>query len=638
MAYAYSAVDDMINGGGQQNQNVFGAGGDQGQPGQQTQVGGQDVKTSTEGDLGSAPSGGLGTNQPAKTPTVSTDQQNRNAQTSAFKANTGKTQAPAALAGVQKNIDDANSGLAQRAADYTNQQKAKQNYGVDTSIIDQAIGGNADSRSKTSQLLGRSDINQVDNFDAGDVSVKDADLLKSDAGLKELASRGQGPQYTQGMGAFDAMLLRRDPAFNSQVQNIQGQVSNLNQSAANNPALLQKSATDYGKENLATSQKAAKDYLGQSKSAIDTENASEAKAANDKLASLDKGKITQDAVTAARQKAQELINAQYGQRANEQLAGATVDPSQYVNFAQNYDPSQFYSKTDADKYNTINSLLGLGGPATMESGALGDPYSVKQDELANALYGSASKARQDKDVAGKSQIDKILAAAQQRADTDDTRRGGEASNYGSDLTKLAQGITSSGAFDQYRGKINDQSLLDLSQGYAKQKPLQNYDLGSSDVLNADEASQLNALSKDIGAQDTYGAGQYAGGVPKNNVDSAGFRDYLLQALKGYQSEPGFGAAGGGAYAGGQLANTGSLQGFAPSDGALLAAQGPSLAGRAGLAAPDAESFNTNPFSVFQNATPGQNFNIQSKSGGNDPQEVARQTLMSQLFPTLAGGY
>lgn len=538
MAYAYSQIDDLMGqSSGQQNQNVFGAaGGDQNQPGLQTQVGvTPGVKTSTEGDLDSSGGGSLSGGSSA--PKVSTDQQNRSSQINAVKANTGKTQTPAAIAGVQKSIDDANSGLAQRAADYSSQQKAKQNYGLDTSIIDQAIGNNADARSKTSQLLGRTDINQVDQFDPGNVSVKDADLLKSDAGLKELVARGQGNQYSPGMAAFDTMLLRRDPGFNAQVQGLQSKAADLSNRAAQQPEALQKEVSDYGKENLTASQKQAKDYLASQKQAVDSQNAIEAAAENQKLANLNKDQIKADAVAAAKQRAQEQLKAQYGDRANAQLEGVQVKPDDYVSFAQNYDPSQFYSQDDANKYNSINALLGIGGPAQSASAALANPYSVKSDDLYNTLYSGASQARQAQDTTDLQKISDILGGANKTAETQNKTRAEDAKNYKDYLNLLGQNYASEGGLGKYYTQPNIEGFLGQ---YVANNPLAANPLAGTDLLSQEQASQLNSLNKDLGRQDTYNAGAYAGkdmSSPLASVNGDAYKTALLSYLQGFVPPP-----------------------------------------------------------------------------------------------------
>ncbi len=545
MAYAYTQVDNLINGSGQQNQNVFGSSptGDPSQQvgGVQTQVGGTpDVKTSTEGDLGSSTGGSLAGG--SSTPQVSTDQQNRSSQINAVKANTGKTQTPSAIAGVQKSIDDANSGLAQRAADYSSQQKAKQNYGLDTSIIDQAIGNNADARAQTSQLLGRTDINQVDQFDPGNVDVKDADLLKSDAGLKELVARGQGNQYTPGMAAFDTMLLRRDPGFNAQVQGLQSKASDLSNRAAQEPAALQKEVSDYGMQNLTAAQKQAKDYLASQKDAVDSQNAIEAASENEKLKNLDRDKIKADAVADARKKAEDQLKAQYGDRASAQLQGVKVNPDDYVSFAQNYDPSQFYSQDDANKYNSINALLGLGGPAKSASAAITNPYSVNSDALFNSIYGGASKARQDQDTLNTQKISEILGNANKTAEDQNKTRAGDQANYRDMLNVLGQNLSSDPQFaglQQYNNPDNMNKFLDQ---YIPTHSAADYanPLTGTDFLKQSDVDQLNALAKDSGQNTTYSAGKYGEKGPAgilDSIDPNSYKSALLDYLKGQVPAP-----------------------------------------------------------------------------------------------------
>ncbi len=541
MAYAYTELEDAM-GQGQQNQNVFA---DQSQSQnptqQQTQVGGgqtSGLKTNTEGDLTQG-GGGSASNQPKSQSQVSTDQSNRNATSAAYKANIGKTQTPAALAGVQTGIDQKSQGLATAAADYSAAQKGKQNYGLDTSILDQAIGNDQGSRAKTSELLNRTTANQADQFNAGDLKVKDADLLQNEEGLKQLAARGQGPQYTPGMAAFDTMLLRRDPAFQSQSQNLQRQANDLAAKGTTEKERLEKEANDYGSQNLLDSQRAAKTYLGNQSEAIKAENTKQAQAANDQLKALDVSGLKGKALADAKAKVKETLDAQFGKgRADEMLNSVQVNPDDYFKVASGYNADQFYSADDANRYNSINSLLGQGGPGVLESGALGDQYSVDQDALYNSLYNPASQGRMAKDVSGQAQLSKILADAQARADADDATRQKRIPNYLSDLNAMGGIFADDPALAAYKQYATPDTINTFSSDYAAKNPLsQEYlsDLGANDVLSQSESDLLNSLSQDLGTGASYGVGKYANGGPADSLNPDSYKKALMEYLSGVKS-------------------------------------------------------------------------------------------------------
>jgi hypothetical protein len=541
LAYAYQDIDDFMSGQtqGQQNQNVFNTQDSQGAGAPQGQIDPNAVKTNTEGDINSG--GGGNASQPKKVDTVSSDQTNRNAAATAFKANAGKTQTPAAVAGVQESIKQQNSGLAQRAADYSQAQKGKQNYGLDTSILDQAIGGESGARAKTSELLGRASANQADQFDPGNVKVKDADLLNSDAGLKELAARGQGPQYTPGMAAFDSMLLRRDPGFQNQVQDLQRQSNELSAKAGTEKDRLEKEANTYGASQLKLAQDNAKGYLGSQSKAILDENANQALTANQGLKNLDLGKIKGDAEAQARAKAKADLDRQFGAgRADQILASIGANPGDYLKVANGYDANQFYSDQDAQRYNMINSLLGLGGQSVQASAPVADPYSLDSTGLYNNLFNQASQARMGQDTSDQNEIQNILAAAQGRAQSQNDSRSKLASQYGQALDLAGQTILGNDEFNNVRKFATPDNLKTFNQQYQTSTPLDSSfsrQLQGSDVLGQDEADRLNALSRDLGASNQYGQGADYNSAPGSLLNGDSYKKALMDYLQGLHDQP-----------------------------------------------------------------------------------------------------
>ncbi len=297
MAYAYNSIDELLNNQEQQKQNIFGS--SQGGNAPQGQDGG--VKTSTEGDVGS---GGGGSSTPQgqnnNSNTVTDEQsQTTEAGKAAVKANTGKTAQPKVFNDIQSQIEANNQKLQDQANSYVSTQKTKQNYAIDNSNIDKAISGDSDQNSKVRSLLNRQTIDNVEAFDPGDVSVKDSSLVNTNAGLQQLVSRGQGPQYTQGMGAFDLQTLRRTPEFENIISMIRGNEANLEKTARDYTAAKPKEVADYGTANLANAQKASREFLGNMSHDLQGANEDEARVYNDALAALDLRKVAPDVASSA---------------------------------------------------------------------------------------------------------------------------------------------------------------------------------------------------------------------------------------------------------------------------------------------------------------------------------------------------
>lgn len=537
MAYAYSQIEEMM--GNQQNQNIFADQGQNMQPGQNQDVvsSNQSVKTNTEGDINAnAPV----SNSTAPKVTTSSSEQNRQNTQKAYQQNIGKTQKPAAIQSVKQGLDSAKEGLQKRAQDYAAAQQTKQNYTVDEGTLGSAIEGDSAASAKTSDLLNRSTYNPVDSFDYGDLSVKDANLFDSNAGIKELVSRGRRPTYTPQMAAFDTMLLQMDPNFRSDVQGIKKQANELQSAADKTKADAEKAANEAAKANLERSQTMARDFLGSRANAIQAENAAEAAARNEALKNIDVKKIGEDEARAAREKAMAQLDQLFGAgRAANQLGAVNVDPSQFVTRAADATADQFWSADDARRFNQINALLGKGGQSAVESAALAPDYTVNQGGLLDAFINPAIQARQEADVAGAKQIQDLLAGFQKRADDDDYRRAGLASNYRSDLNQMAREAGAMSNFNDYRDILgDDEAMKQVIGSYMKENPaLNTLDLSASDVMTQAEADQLNAIAQDIGSVDRYGAGGYQQGGPTSFINPANFQENLLKALQSYRATP-----------------------------------------------------------------------------------------------------
>lgn len=547
----------MMGGNQNTNQNIFAPQGTPGNTGanqgSDQSTSGSGVKTSTEGDVNdSAPatSSGSGPKVVGNTDTQAAD--NRSTQ-AAFKANQGKVQTPAAFQAVQGSLDSGKAALAQKASDYAASQAASHNYGVGTDVADQAVKKqDQNAYGKISSLLGKSTADQVDTFDPGDLHVSDADLLNTNAGIKNLVARGQGPKYSPNMAAFDSMLLQADPNFQKQVSGLKTQAADLKKNVTDTSAKAQADAATAAQSNLTSSQQAIKDYLAQSQSGITAAEAAAAAKANADLPSIiaaQKDKVAADLLKAQKLRAQQALGGTFGAgRADAQLNAIQEDPSKYINWISGYDPSQFVTQDQASQYNTINSLLGQGGKSQVASGALPELYSAKGNDLYDSLISQATTARQATDKTDRSSIQSILDQANQQAQADNARRLSLTGNegYTKSLSDLANQFSQTAEFSPYKSSYNPTLANQVISDYSRANPLaqlgsgNNPNLSATDVINSQQAEQLNQLSRDLGLSTTYGAGSYSGGGG-NLINSDSFKQALLKALSNYQSSTqGFG--------------------------------------------------------------------------------------------------
>lgn len=516
MAYAFNAIDDLVNGQQQNQNNIFAPGQD---PATQNQVAqtNPDVKTSTEGEIGgggsgvSSSSGSASQSSQSTQQGTGTDTSQVQANKAAFKANVGKTEQPKVFQDIGGQLAANQKQLQDEANSYTTTQKAKQNYAVGNDDLEKAIGGDQDKWSSVRGLMNQTTINPVDEFKPSDIDVKDANNLNTNAGLKSLISRGQDPNFTSGMAAFDLASLRKTPGFTNQVAGLQGQSTALQKQLSDLTTSEPKDIQDYGTQQLAAAQAAARGYLGNQSDLMDQQNAKEAQAANAHLQELKKSgdpalsKAFLDSLT---QDVKGRV-AQLDPQAADLVDAGSIDPLKYQQVHGDYTANDFISPDEAKRFNSIMGLLGSGRAYTA-SGALGDDVTYDRDAASNALMASTLKARDTQKTQAQSDIDKLLAQAQAQADADDARRAGlnVDTTARSLAAKALQGDDAKDINDMLGASNSLTGVGQLPQGFdpTKYYTPDKSDLGAQDVLTKDQADQLNKYAKLLGSQTVYKAG------------------------------------------------------------------------------------------------------------------------------------
>ena len=495
MAYAFSQIDKLVN-DDENKQDIFGGGSqtlDGGGGGDLAllQQPGSDVKASTEGDLGgAAPSGGGSETSNASAPTPAD-------QSRVFSANQGKTAIPQGVYGIQNQIAANEKALQDNANQYTTDYKAQYDaYGVDNATMDSAIGdNNSDAYKKTSEFLNKGTADPVAKGMEGidDLYVNDMNLLSNSAGQQQLASRGQGSRYSQGMSAFDTMLMQRDPNFTGLINDIQGQNRGLESQLEARPDELAAEAATYGGTALTGSQDKAKTYLTGKNSSLEAINQAEADAYNEELKNLDQGSIAAAAGQSAYDQVEKDFGQEYGARGDRFIKGEAYDPSQFATFDEaDYGLRDFVDKDEASQFNNINGLLGLGGQSYSAATGPGAQYSFDTTGLQNQLYTGAADRRAEEDRILSEEYQKIMNDAKLRADADDERRSGLRNTFNADRDAVTQSIIDSQGTDAQQW-YND-SMQNSYQGNLGNPAL---DLQGSDVYTPEEVARMNSITNDL---------------------------------------------------------------------------------------------------------------------------------------------
>jgi hypothetical protein len=521
MAYAYSDIQGLLDDEDQGTGNIFGqqAQGVQVSPQEDMQQG--QLKTTSEGDIGmsaaGSPSGGKDYVTAGKedAPTVSRR---------TIEANVGKTETPGAISNIQGQIRSSQDELQQRADQYVTDYKKQYEYDIGKDQLKEAIsyGPGSEGYQKTQDLFGQQLPEQAKEFDTSGLRLSDTQYLNNEAGLRKLASQGQGPRYSEGMSAFDVMLMQRDPNFNRMVNEIKAENVALNKALQDRPEELESQAYEYGVGALGEAQQGARDYLAGARGDLEAQNRQEAEAYNQMLANLDRGALSRQALSGVEQTLRDRFASD--ERIAPQLESVygSFDASPYMQFDQGgYGYQDFLDAQEAQQFNNIAALLG-DSRAYTASGPLRDQYTLDRsgllDDMSSAIL--AERARADQGI--QSQIDAILGGANQRAAERQADIQSMYENYNRDVENLVNRLAREKGYGLY-----DPSMLDdlyskgvgWGTGEALHDQYMSGPLTGLDLLSQREADELNRLQEEMGSVSApYQAG--AGDVGGGFVDEA----------------------------------------------------------------------------------------------------------------------
>ena len=520
MAYAFSAIDELLKGSQPgsdiQGSDIFASGSPQ-------QVGAQTQGTAKDGDgiQSKTVDEGGGVSNAANPGAVSSGSDtatdsNLAADRIAVKENVGKTEKPSAIDSMRDQLAANTTRLQSEADAYLAGEKGKQQYSSDKNTVAAATNANRDQGAfdYISSLLGTGKAKQAGEFEASDVGVKDVDYLKTDAGLKQLITKGKDPRFSSGMAAFDLRALKKTPEFNQTIGGIQQGQKDLYSRAGALGDELATQVGEYGQGQLTEAQKAVRRYLGDSRDELTRVNEAEAMAYNRDLAGLDLAALGDP----ARQVAAQAVRGRLDQTTP--YASNFVDPNavaerDFIRRNRELGAQDFVSRDEAARYNNIMSLLGEGGQNWLESAALPENnYTVDNAALERALLADAQSKYGVYEDQTNQEIQRIRNEAQARGDAEDARLAALLETQGTADWQRQQGraaLEGSSFYDAMKDFITP-DMYDAATGYQLTAP-EMRDLGWEDMLRADEAENLNRLSGTIGAGQDYYAGSYTANDP-----------------------------------------------------------------------------------------------------------------------------
>ena len=532
MAYMFSKIQNLVNQKSEQpgGSNIFEKSADQ-PAAEAIPQAAPLTKTNIAGDVGQtgASSGD----------TVKSNQTYRAADTDALRANIGKTDRSSPFKNIQRQVQQNQQRLQDQADQYTQNYKDQYQFDRTNEALDSAIQGGAgsDNYRDTSQFLARSNIDPVNQFEgAEDYRVNDLQYLRNDAGLGYLAGRGQGPQYTQGMSAFDVMLMRRDPQFNALINQIRGQGAELDRSISDKPDALESAAQDYGQSALESAQQSAREYITGYGDQLRAQNEAEADEYEAARALLDQDEIRQSQIDDIGRGVRESYESlDRGERYDQQIrdALADYDPTDRILFDQtDYGYKDFLDSGEANELTNIGGLLGSGEAYTSAmTPTEADYYTVDRSNIEADLQQDIDTRRQMQDLVSQSEIEKILEAAAQRGRDIETNRRRLIPAYQQALEDYAK---------EYAGNLSSQyGDIIINPDVATNPlidPIERRDATQYSFLTAQDVADLEALQSDLGFDKDYSVGQgneLYGDLPDFNLDNKELSESDIAELEKY---------------------------------------------------------------------------------------------------------
>lgn len=482
------------------------------------------VKTSTAGDVSSAPQGATTGSKKGVTSQYNPEYKS---DADVFRANVGKTNvARGGVSNLGQQIAQNRQTLQDRSDAYMQGVRDDNTYDVSEGTLESAITGDDDAYEGISQTLSKQQAEYRPEFEgASGLEVRDIDLLNNQAGIQRLASRGKGPRYTAGMAAFDAGLMQRDPEFQRLVQETRADNRAFERDLAERPDALEAEAQEYADTALDTAQQTAEDYLTNYQKNLEAQNIAEQEAYAQRLEGLDREKIQREALDKALADIMpDLEQAAGGASLDRFLTTSGIDPSDLISYldSKDLDYRDFVDQGEADRFNRIAGLL--GGGETYGAGRLpGDDqmFNIDQRSIEDRLFNEIIGKRNQASIEQENLMRDILSGASGRARTANERVQEMLGTYDADLQGLAEEILYQN--QQYN---NLRSMLpNLVADYGR--PVINT-IGTDDVLTQDEVARLNKISGDLGRDRAY---NFRGrGAPESLIDRGGFETYLLDRL------------------------------------------------------------------------------------------------------------
>ncbi len=349
--------------------------------------------------------------------------------------NAGRSQAPTDLSRINDQIGSSRQNLQNEANAYV-QAADDETENVSNDTIRSGLQARAQGQPKTDK------DKWIDFFQQGtagrvkgpefktETNVKDMDLLKNDAGIRELFRRRQDPEGTLGEAALDTALLRKNQGFNV-----------ARDAAVNDYEALQREKQDLAltsqEKAQAMADKGLVDFkgrvggIGQELIGGIERQAADSEAAFDSQIEAARVAREEEIKRAAEQKFFEIISSgRYSPDVNSQLQlPENLDPYfTKATGAEGTNADDFYSEDQANQWNNLRSLLGIGGPVRSAGKLAGKSVqdyvgpATLNDSFADQMIAEATTRTEGKKKADDEATQKANAKAASKQRAEDTTK------------------------------------------------------------------------------------------------------------------------------------------------------------------------------------------------------------------------
>lgn len=545
MAFAYSdqsASDDPLK------QNIFGGNTAQAQGQQQP---GTDTPQKTSIDGGEVVSGSMtqtSGQQPSagqSQPKVQQSYNPKNVQNAYGQIAKRLSLPEQRLQNARSSISDASQRLQDEANRYgQSAQAAISGYNLDDDTVKKAVSGDTEAYKKTASRL-QETAPQFESFKGLGSDIPNVDYLRN---TQNIYAENAGPNYSSGQRRLDSALLRMNPNYGNNVEQILADQQAL---AKRNDELIE-NETRARREDVARGHGEAladiKRRLGLLGDEIITGAKGRETAEDTRRGGLDAGSIgareTQKLKDRIRQDLSVADPRSQQYRSLKFLDSIPLDDlSKYVSINGDTRWTDFITDEDAAKYNRAMGLMGSENSLQKGTGPAADYSFNEGDAYRDALARLIGK-RQEVDRTDQEEIDRIRNEATARVqgyNLSDAERDPIVSAR-KELLDWARGRASATSNGDPGEELKAQMSIDqLFNDPAEIQKMKDAGIirdnpgtaAWTDALLDPEAARLNELTEDLGGLEKYSAGGY-----KPEYDLRDLRNYYGEFMKRWKMPDG----------------------------------------------------------------------------------------------------